>query len=172
MTVGKNPVSSITKGSVFMYKPQHLPEALGEYARRQVARFHMPGHKGRGMGGFFHEKLAGWDGRSFPSRMTSCTEAIYRERAVGLGRCFGAALSFFCQWRDCRLPCFELTLPSRGGLTQGRVVTARACSRGLGRFIMSFRRTAVVRNSIYGRRNAETWSVRLACTRAGVLVIS
>lgn len=36
-----------------------LPEALGEYARRCPARFHMPGHKGQDVP--FAGKLAGWD---------------------------------------------------------------------------------------------------------------
>lgn len=44
-----------------MQKPSRLPDALGAYAQRQVARFHMPGHKGRGMGAFMRPELAGWD---------------------------------------------------------------------------------------------------------------
>jgi len=44
-----------------MQQTPRLPEALGEYAGMQPARFHMPGHKGRGMAGFFRPELAGWD---------------------------------------------------------------------------------------------------------------
>lgn len=40
---------------------QTLPEALGAYAASGVARFHMPGHKARGMGGFWRDDLMGWD---------------------------------------------------------------------------------------------------------------
>ena len=36
-----------------------LPEALGEYSRREPARFHMPGHKGQDVP--FSGKLSGWD---------------------------------------------------------------------------------------------------------------
>ncbi|MEG1524307.1 MAG: aminotransferase class V-fold PLP-dependent enzyme [Clostridia bacterium] len=38
-----------------------LPEALGAYARKNAARFHMPGHKGRGMSGFWRSDLIEWD---------------------------------------------------------------------------------------------------------------
>ncbi len=40
---------------------QRLQEILGEYAHKEAARFHMPGHKGRGMGGFFRSDLIGCD---------------------------------------------------------------------------------------------------------------
>lgn len=38
-----------------------LPEALGAFALRDAVRFHMPGHKGRGMGGFWRDDLIRWD---------------------------------------------------------------------------------------------------------------
>ncbi|MEG1548036.1 MAG: aminotransferase class V-fold PLP-dependent enzyme [Clostridia bacterium] len=41
-----------------------LPEILGEYARSDTARFHMPGHKGLGMGGF--NAVAPWDVTELP----------------------------------------------------------------------------------------------------------
>ena len=79
-----------------MYKPQHLPEALGEYARRQVARFHMPGHKGKGMGGFFHDKLAGWDVTELSfSDDLHAPEAVIARAQSACAECFGAAHSFF-----------------------------------------------------------------------------
>lgn len=40
---------------------QNLAQALGDYGGRDVARFHMPGHKGRGMGGFWRPELPRWD---------------------------------------------------------------------------------------------------------------
>ena len=42
-------------------EPLTLPEVLGGYAESGAARFHMPGHKGRGMAGFMSEKTALWD---------------------------------------------------------------------------------------------------------------
>lgn len=38
-----------------------LPELLNAYAASGDARFHMPGHKGRGMHGFFRPETEGWD---------------------------------------------------------------------------------------------------------------
>lgn len=42
-----------------------LPEVLGEYARSDPARFHMPGHKGRGIP--MAEPLCAWDVTELPS---------------------------------------------------------------------------------------------------------
>ncbi len=41
-----------------------LPEILGEYAKRNTARFHMPGHKGFGIP--MAESLSGWDITELP----------------------------------------------------------------------------------------------------------
>lgn len=38
-----------------------LPHVLGEYAESGCARYHMPGHKGRGMGAFLPCQAARWD---------------------------------------------------------------------------------------------------------------
>ena len=38
-----------------------LQETLGNYARENSARFHMPGHKGRGLSGFWRDELQLWD---------------------------------------------------------------------------------------------------------------
>lgn len=46
-------------------REKSLPEVLGEYARRNVARFHMPGHKGRGIP--MYENLSGWDVTELPT---------------------------------------------------------------------------------------------------------
>ena len=40
---------------------ESLQEALGAYEREDCARFHMPGHKGRGLAGFWRDELAAWD---------------------------------------------------------------------------------------------------------------
>jgi len=44
-----------------MMKERSLPQVLGDYAQQKGARFHMPGHKGRGMGGFWHADIIEWD---------------------------------------------------------------------------------------------------------------
>ncbi len=45
-------------------REKSLPEILGEYARRNPARFHMPGHKGRGIP--MYESLSAWDVTELP----------------------------------------------------------------------------------------------------------
>lgn len=40
---------------------QTLQEVLGAYEREGAARFHMPGHKGNGLAGFWRPELALWD---------------------------------------------------------------------------------------------------------------
>lgn len=42
-------------------KNETLQEALGAYERMNSARFHMPGHKGRGLSGFWRKELQLWD---------------------------------------------------------------------------------------------------------------
>ena len=42
-------------------EPDSLQQALGAYEDADCARFHMPGHKGRGMGGFWRDGLIKWD---------------------------------------------------------------------------------------------------------------
>lgn len=79
-----------------MFRPQYLPEALGEYARRHAARFHMPGHKGRGMGGFFREELATWDVTELSfSDDLHAPEAVIACAQSACAECFGAAHTFF-----------------------------------------------------------------------------
>ena len=46
-------------------REKSLPEVLGEYARLNPARFHMPGHKGRGIP--MYESLAAWDVTELPT---------------------------------------------------------------------------------------------------------
>ncbi len=72
-----------------------LPEALGAYALSDAARFHMPGHKGRGMGGFWRGDLVRWDVTEL-----SCTDNLHRpEQAIkqaqrNMAEAYGAKASF------------------------------------------------------------------------------
>ncbi len=54
-----------------------LPEALGAYALLDPARFHMPGHKGKGMGGFWRDGLVNWDVTEL-----SCTDNLHHPTAA------------------------------------------------------------------------------------------
>ena len=49
-----------------------LPETLAAYAAIEPARFHMPGHKARGMGAFWRDELIGWDVTEL-----SCTDNLH-----------------------------------------------------------------------------------------------
>lgn len=72
-----------------------LPRVLGDYAERGCARFHMPGHKARGLGGFFRESLAGWDVTELS--MTDDLhrpEGVLRRTAEQYRRAYGAQDSF------------------------------------------------------------------------------
>lgn len=72
-----------------------LPEALGAYTQKGAARFHMPGHKGRGMGGFWRGELVGWDVTEL-----SCTDNLHApEQAIAesqrrMAQAYGAEASF------------------------------------------------------------------------------
>lgn len=44
-----------------IHKIETLQETLGAFERDRPARFHMPGHKGRGLSGFWREELQQWD---------------------------------------------------------------------------------------------------------------
>ncbi len=47
-------------------EPRTLPEAIGDYAAGNTARFHMPGHKGRSLMGPLGAPLAPWDVTEIP----------------------------------------------------------------------------------------------------------
>lgn len=83
-----------------MEKPENiesatLPGALGAYAALGPARFHMPGHKARGMGGFWRDDLIGWDVTelSDTDNLHAPAGAI-REAQEQLASAYGAAHSF------------------------------------------------------------------------------
>ncbi|MDL2236131.1 hypothetical protein LJC07_08380 [Christensenellaceae bacterium OttesenSCG-928-L17] len=76
--------------------PQQLPEMLDRYAHRNTARFHMPGHKGRGMGGFFSRELANWDitELSFSDDLQNPSASIQKAQELYAAR-YGAKHTFF-----------------------------------------------------------------------------
>ena len=73
-----------------------LPEMLGAYAAKDAARFHMPGHKGRGMGGFWRGDLIRWDVTelSGTDNLHAPADAILRAER-NMAEAYGARASFF-----------------------------------------------------------------------------
>lgn len=78
------------------YSIKHLPEVLGDYEKQNGARFHMPGHKGRGMAGFWRPSLLKWDVTelSVTDDLHAPTDMLLRAQA-DCALAFGAADSFF-----------------------------------------------------------------------------
>ena len=76
--------------------PQHtLPRILGDYAQDDCARFHMPGHKGRGMGRFLPDAVARYDVTELT--MTDNLHApggCIAETQAAVARAYGAEASF------------------------------------------------------------------------------
>ena len=81
------------------YKPkqqQTLQETLGTYERENPARFHMPGHKGRGLSGFWRDELRLWDVTEL-----SGTDNLHEPNGgiaaaqESMARVYGAMASFF-----------------------------------------------------------------------------
>ena len=77
-------------------KTQTLQESLGAYERENPARFHMPGHKGRGLSGFWRDELQLWDVTEL-----SCTDNLHAPSGAiavaeeSMARAYGAKASFF-----------------------------------------------------------------------------
>ncbi len=73
-----------------------LQEALGAYEREDAARFHMPGHKGRGMAGFWRDELPLWDVTEL-----SGTDNLHAPQGAiasaqkNMAQAYGAKASFF-----------------------------------------------------------------------------
>jgi len=73
-----------------------LQEALGTYERMNSARFHMPGHKGRGLSGFWRDELQLWDVTEL-----SNTDNLHAPQAAiataqrSMAEAYGAKSSFF-----------------------------------------------------------------------------
>lgn len=105
-----------------MQKPQRLPEVLGDYAHRQVARFHMPGHKGRGMGGFFRPELIRYDitELSFSDDLHA-PEAAIAQAQEECAACYGAFHTFFLvNGATAGLHALLLSLPRGANILIGR----------------------------------------------------
>ena len=75
---------------------QSLQETLGAYERENPARFHMPGHKGRGLSGFWRDELQLWDVTELSNtdNLHAPSGAIAAAEA-GMAQAYGAKASFF-----------------------------------------------------------------------------
>ncbi len=77
-------------------KNETLQETLGAYERVNPARFHMPGHKGRGLSGFWRDELQLWDVTELSNtdnlHAPSGALALSQET---MARAYGAKASFF-----------------------------------------------------------------------------
>jgi len=73
-----------------------LQEALGAYERKNAARFHMPGHKGIGLAGFWRPELALWDVTELHNtdNLHAPTGAIANAEKQ-MAQAYGAEASFF-----------------------------------------------------------------------------
>ena len=73
-----------------------LQETLGNYARENSARFHMPGHKGRGLSGFWRDELQLWDVTELSNtdNLHAPHGAIATAQQV-MAQAYGAKASFF-----------------------------------------------------------------------------
>ena len=75
---------------------ESLAQALGAYEYANCARFHMPGHKGRGMAGFWRDTLIQWDVTELSNtdnlhNPSGAIRAAEREMAAA----YGTRASFF-----------------------------------------------------------------------------
>ncbi len=75
---------------------QTLQESLGAYERENPARFHMPGHKGRGLSGFWRDELQLWDVTELSNtdNLHAPSGAIAAAEE-SMARAYGAKASFF-----------------------------------------------------------------------------
>ncbi|MEL7610069.1 MAG: aminotransferase class I/II-fold pyridoxal phosphate-dependent enzyme [Bacillota bacterium] len=74
---------------------KQLQEVLGEYCSSNPARFHMPGHKGRGLNGFWRGDLAQWDVTELPQTdQLHAPEAAIRQTEANCAGAFGAKRTF------------------------------------------------------------------------------
>jgi len=73
-----------------------LQEALGAYERDHCARFHMPGHKGTGMSGFWREELINWDVTEL-SRTDNLhdPQTVIQTAQREMAKAYGAKASFY-----------------------------------------------------------------------------
>ena len=75
---------------------ESLQEVLGAYERENPARFHMPGHKGRGLSGFWRDELQLWDVTELSNtdNLHAPSGAI-AEAQREMAKAYGAKASFF-----------------------------------------------------------------------------
>ena len=73
-----------------------LQESLGAYERENPARFHMPGHKGRGLAGFWRDELQLWDVTELSNtdNLHAPSGAIATAQE-NMAQAYGARASFF-----------------------------------------------------------------------------
>ena len=78
------------------YKNETLQETLGTYARENPARFHMPGHKGRGLSGFWRDELQLWDVTELSNTDNlHAPQGAIAEAQNSMAKAYGAKASFF-----------------------------------------------------------------------------
>ena len=73
-----------------------LQETLGSYERGNPARFHMPGHKGRGLAGFWREELQLWDVTELSNTGNlHAPHGAIAAAQTSMAQAYGAKASFF-----------------------------------------------------------------------------
>jgi len=78
------------------HKNETLQETLGTYARENPARFHMPGHKGRGLSGFWRDELQLWDVTELSNTDNlHAPQGAIAEAQNSMAKAYGAKASFF-----------------------------------------------------------------------------
>lgn len=155
---------------------RRLPEELDAYAGRPVARFHMPGHKGRGMGGFFRPELAGWDVTELsfsdnlhaPKGSIACAQDEYAAR-------IGAEHTFFLvNGSTAGIHALLLALPENSD-----ILIARDCHRAViagaalfGHRCAFLEPAHVGEESLFGAVTAETLAEELRARHADAVFIT
>ncbi|MDD4311692.1 MAG: aminotransferase class V-fold PLP-dependent enzyme [Eubacteriales bacterium] len=75
---------------------ESLQETLGTYARENSARFHMPGHKGRGLAGFWRDELQLWDVTELSNTDNlHAPQGAIAQAQDSMAQAYGAKSSFF-----------------------------------------------------------------------------
>lgn len=107
-------------------KTPTLPEILGDYARLNTARFHMPGHKGRDGIGILGEAVAKWDVTEIPGTDNlHDPQGAIKKSETAYSRRFGARRSFLLV--NGSTAGVEAMLLALG--TKKRVLLARDCHK-------------------------------------------
>ncbi len=79
-----------------MTTSESLQEALGAYERENCARFHMPGHKGRGLSGFWRDELQLWDVTELSNTDNlHAPDGAIAAAQRNMAKAYGAKASFF-----------------------------------------------------------------------------